>query len=135
VANLGSLVVQLAVDTARFQGDLGRAAAIAESRMRNIRDTAQKTVAQLAAIGTAMGGALALAAKQGIDAADNMRDLSAAAGTTVENMSRLGYAAQKSGADLEVVKKALVKLSKEGAQDSVAALMTLKWLSYSLIQR
>ena len=125
MASLGSLVVQLAVDTARFQGDLGRAAAIAESRMRNIRDTARKTVAQLGAIGMAVGGALLVATKQGIDAADSMRDLAASAGTTVENMSRLGYAAQKSGTDLEVVKKALVKLAKEGAKDSVAALTTL----------
>jgi len=125
MASLGSLVISMAVDTAKFQGDLGRAVTMAEARMRNIKDTATRTVGQLAAIGGAIGTALLVATKAGIDAADSMRDTAAAAGTTVENMSRLGFAAKQSGADLDVVKKALVKLSNEGAKDSVAALIGL----------
>ena len=51
MASLGSLVVSLAVDTARFQGDLGRAAAVAEARMRNIKDTATRALGAVAAAG------------------------------------------------------------------------------------
>lgn len=125
MANLGSLVIQMAVDTAKFQGDLGRAASIAESRMRNIRDTATKSLAAIAAIGGALGGVLVASTKQAIDSADSLRDMAAAAGTSVENMSRLGYAAQQSGARTEDLTKAMAKLAKNGAKDTRAALLGL----------
>lgn len=125
MANLGSLVIQMAVDTAKFQGDLGRAASIAESRMRNIKDTAAKSMAALAAVGGALAGVLVASTKQAIDNADAIRDMAAAAGTTAEDMSRLAYAAEQSGADLETVGKAMAKLAARGAKDSKAALLGL----------
>lgn len=115
----------MAVDTARFQGDLGRAASIAESRMRNIKDTATKSLAAFAAVGGAIGGVLIAATRQAINSADAIRDMAAAAGTTAEDMSRLGYAAEQSGADVETVSKAMSKLAAGGARDSKAALLGL----------
>jgi hypothetical protein len=115
----------MAVDTARFQGDLGKAAYIAEARMRNIRDTARKTALQLSAMGTVLAGALIAATKSGINAADEMKDLAAAAGTTTEEMSRLGYAADQSGSNIESLQKAMAKLAQDGVVDTAEAIKDL----------
>jgi hypothetical protein len=112
MASLGSLVIQMAVDTAKFQGDLGRAATIAETRMRHIKDSVSRTVGQLSAIGLAAGAALTAAMKAGIDRADDMADLAQAVGVTVENLSRLQFVAQESGLSAEELGAGLVKLSK-----------------------
>ncbi len=125
MASLGSLVIRMAVDTARFEGDLGRAAAVAESRMRNIRDTTQRAVAGIAAAGTAAAAAVGVALKAAVDRADDMRDMAAAAGVSVEQLSRLGFAAKQSGVDVEIVGKALAKLSKDGIPNANAELYRL----------
>jgi hypothetical protein len=125
MATLGSLVVSLAVDTARFQGDLGRAATIAESRMRNIKDVSTKALGAITVAATAAGGALVYALKSAIDRADNMRDLAQSAGVTVEQLSRLGFAGRQSGVEIEQIGKALAKLSAAGVPDANAALLDL----------
>lgn len=125
MASLGSLVVSLAVDTARFQGDLGRAAHIAESRMRNIKDTAQRALGAITIMATAAGAALTVALKKSIDNADNLRDLAQAAGVTVEELSRLAYAGKQSGVEIEQISKALARLARDGAPDANAALRAI----------
>lgn len=125
MASLGSLVVQLAVDTARFQGDLGRAAHIAESRMRNIKDTAQRALGAITVMASAAGVALTVALKKSIDNADNLRDLAQAAGVTVEELSRLAYAGKQSGVEIEQISKALARLARDGAPDANAALRAI----------
>lgn len=122
---LGSVVLQLAVDTARFQGDLGRAAAVAESRMRNIKDTATRALGAIAVAATAAGSALVYALKGAIDRADGMRDLAQASGVTVEQLSRLAFAGKQSGVELETIGRALAKLAKDGAPDANQALMQI----------
>lgn len=125
MASLGSLVVSLAVDTARFQGDLGRAAHIAESRMRNIKDTAQRALGAITVMASAAGAALTVALKRSIDNADNLRDLAQAAGVTVEELSRLAYAGKQSGVEIEQISKALARLARDGAPDANAALRAI----------
>ena len=125
MATLGSLVISLAADTARFEGDLGRAAAIAESRMRNIKDSATRALGALTVVASAAGAALVAGLKQATDRADDMRDLAAASGVTVEQLSRLGFAGQQSGVELEKIGKALAKLAKGGATDANAELLRL----------
>lgn len=120
--SLGSLVVSLAADTARFQGDLGRAAQVAESRMRNIKDSATRALGAITIAATAAGTALTIAVKAAIDRADNMRDLAQGAGVTVEAMSRLAYAGKQAGVEVDLVAKALAKLAKDGAADPQQAL-------------
>jgi hypothetical protein len=112
MASLGSLIISMAVDTAKFQGDLGRAATMAESRMRNIKDSVSRTVGQLSAIGLAAGAALTAAMKAGIDRADEMRDTAQAVGVTVENLTRLQFAARQSGVSSEELGTGLVRLAK-----------------------
>jgi hypothetical protein len=125
MATLGSLVVSLAVDTAKFQGDLGRAATIAESRMRNIKDVSTKALGAITIAATAAGAALTVALKGAVDRADNMRDLAQASGVTVEQLSRLAFAGKQSGVEIEQIGKALAKLSQDGATDANAALLKL----------
>lgn len=125
MASLGSLVIRMAVDTARFEGDLGRAAVVAESRMRNIRDTTQRAVAGIAAAGAAAAAAVGVALKAAVDRADDMRDMAAAAGVSVEQLSRLGFAAKQSGVDVEIVGKALAKLANDGIPNANAELYRL----------
>ena len=125
MASLGSLVVSLAVDTARFQGDLGRAAAIAESRMRNIKDTASRALGALTVVASAAGGALVASLKAATDRADDFRDLAAGAGVSVEAFSRLQFAASQSGVETEALGKALAKLSAAGSKNAAADLAAL----------
>jgi len=74
-------------------------------------------------LGSVTGGVLALGAglsaagvaafaKNAIDAADNMRDLSQKTGVSVENLSRFQQAAEKSGTTVEGVGNAMVKLGR-----------------------
>lgn len=123
MASLGQLVVTLAADTARFQGDLGKAAVVAESRMRNIRDTATKALGALTIAATAAGAALVQSFRTATQRADEMTKLASATGTTVESLSRLSYAADLSGVKTEQLRLGLSKLAKTGKGDTVAALL------------
>lgn len=114
--SLGSLVVSLAADTAKFQGDLGRAAAIAERRMRNIKDSASRAFGALTIAATAAGGALVASLGSSLNRADNLLKLSQAAGTTVEALSSLSYAADLSGVSQDELGVGLVKLSKNAVE-------------------
>lgn len=125
MASLGSLVVTLAADTARFQGDLGRAAAIAEARMRNIKDTASRALGALTVAATAAGAGLVVALKQAADRADDMGKLAQASGVAVDQLTRLDYAAKLSGIETETLGKALAKLAGDGAPDAAEALLQL----------
>ncbi len=109
--SLGSLVVSLAVDTARFQGDLGKAAAIAERRMRNIKETAARALGALTLAATAAGGALTAALASALRRADDMRETAAAIGTTTESLSGLVYAAGRAGVSQEELVTAMRKLA------------------------
>lgn len=60
--------------------------------------------------GVTVGG-LATFVKGSIDAADNMRDLAIATGTSVEALARYQLAAKQSGTDLESLSQAMGKLS------------------------
>jgi hypothetical protein len=125
MASLGSLVISLAADTARFQGDLGRAASVAESRMRNIKDTATKALGALTIAATAAGAALVSMVKSSADRADSFTKLAQGAGVTVEQFSRLEYAAKLSGVSAEQLQKALAKLAASGVKDANAELLRL----------
>lgn len=125
MASLGSLVISLAADTAKFQGDLGRAAAIAESRMRNIKDTATRALGALTVVATAAGAALVASFKSATDRADEFGKLAAGVGVTVEQFSRLQYAADLSGLSTEQLQKALAKLAGDGVANANDALIDI----------
>ena len=125
MASLGSLVVSLAADTARFQGDLGRAAQIAERRMKNIKDTAQRALGAVSILATAAGAALTRAFLSSAQSSDQLLKLSQSTGTTVESLSKLQYAAKLSGVETTQLGRALGKLASSGVKDTNKALLEI----------
>src|SRR5262245_51974382 len=113
MATLGSLVVTLAADTARFQGDLGRAATMAERNMKNIKDSASRALGALTVAAAAAGAALAASLRSGIDRADEVNDLSQALGLTTEALTRLQFAAKQGGVDVESLSTGMRKFSDQ----------------------
>lgn len=113
MATAGSIVIDLLMRTGAFETDVGRA----EKRLQQM----QKRAAEAGkAIGTAIAGgavvagtALAALAKNGIDAADRLDELSQRLGVSAEKLSALGYAATLTGGNIDTVAGALPRLSKQ----------------------
>lgn len=112
---MATITVNLQALTGTFETDFKRAAKTAEREMKAIQDAAAQVGTYIAAGLTAAATALTVLTKSSIDAADHMRDLSIKAGISVESMSALGYAAAKSGSDVDALTSGLVKLAKNAA--------------------
>jgi hypothetical protein len=111
MAGLGSLVVDLSADTAKFQSDMGRAAHVADRHMASIKSSINAGVATIAASAAAAGSALILLTRNAINAADDINKMSQKVGMSVENLSRLQYAAELSDVGIEGLAIGLKKLS------------------------
>lgn len=118
---LGSLVVTLGLDAAKFVSGLTKA----EQEAKRWRDTSVKAAQQFGAIaGTAAvaaGVALVAVTKKAIDAADELSKTAQKVGITTEALSGLAYAAELSGVSSETLSTSLSKLNKnisEAAQGS-----------------
>lgn len=106
MAWLSDLLVRLRAETADFQGDMGKAARVAESAMGQIQRAAQ-------ALGVALSaGGFVLAIKNSIDAADHLNDLSLTTKIAVEDLAGLNVAAKQSGSDLDSMADAVNKLAQ-----------------------
>lgn len=108
MASLGSLVVSLALDTARFASDIGKSV----QQMARLTAEAGKIGA---AIGANIGAgitAIGALVNASVDAADRTGELAEMVGVTAEEMSRLGYAAQMSATDQETLAASMTKLAK-----------------------
>ena len=129
-ASLGSLVVSLAMDTARFTGDVGKAA----QQMSRLTAEAGKVGAAIGAnivAGAAVFQAIVVAA---VDAADRTGELAEMLSLTTETMSGLGYAAKMSAIDQETLAASFTKLAKistEAASGNEAASTAFKTLGIS----
>lgn len=108
MSSLGSLVVSLAMDTARFAADVGKAA---QQMTRLSKEAAKIGAAIGASVGTGLVAVGALV-KQSIDAADATSKMAQSLGLATEEMSRLAYAAELSGLSQEQLGASLGKLSK-----------------------
>lgn len=116
LGSLGSLVVSLALDTARFQGDLGRAAAVSEQRMRQIKSTFVNSLSGISGA-FALVGVLGLA-RRSAEAADQMLALAERTGRTVESLSQLEYVAKRGNTTIEALIKGQDQFAKKlGATD------------------
>lgn len=111
MSSLGSLVVSLAMDTARFTSDIGKAGA----QMEKLQKSAAKMGAAAGAAITAAGAALGYMVKQSIDAADAASKMAQSLGLSTEEMTRLQYAAGMSGVENEALSTGLSKLAKTAA--------------------
>lgn len=115
MASLGSLVVSLAMDTARFRGDIGKAA----QQMARLTAEASKIGAAIGAnvgIGLVAIGSLV---KQSIEAADVQSKLAQSLGMTTEEISRLSYVADLAGVSQEELAASVSKLARK-AVDAAA---------------
>jgi hypothetical protein len=112
-AQLGSLVVSLEANMAKFQSDMGRAAQQTERAMGTIQGAADMARNALAALGVGASAAgIAALIKGSIDAADNLRDMSMKTGIAVETLNGLGFAAGQAGGNLESMVASAGKLNK-----------------------
>jgi len=118
---LGSLVVHLAANTAGFSSDLGKAAHLAEQRMKNIADAAEKTGKILSTMFAAGIAAGIYFTRQAIDNADAMQEMAQAAGISTESLSALGYAASLSGISTESLSTSLSRLNRNIAETAAGS--------------
>ena len=135
MANLGSLVVSLEANMAKFQTDMQKSAAVTEQSMAKMALSSEQATAaitrlegQFGKAGNAalsMGKNLLLGAAVGlsfealakkisgvIESMANLKHLSEKTGASVENLSKLGFVAKQSGSDIDSVANAINKLSK-----------------------
>ncbi len=125
MAALGSLVIELAANTARLQSDMGKAVGIAQ------RTAGQLSLAFKGIAGGFLGASLINTAKQAIDLGDNLNKAAIKAGVTGETISELAYAAKQSDIDLNSLSNSLrfmqTNLSKaaSGGKEAQATLAAL----------
>jgi len=112
---IGALRVMLGLETAAFEEGLTRS----QARLRAF-DAKMKTFgAGMAKVGAALsvaGAGLAVAVRQQINAADAMEEMSQKFGVPVEELSRLGYAAEMNGVPIDLLGTSLGQLSKKMAE-------------------
>ncbi len=125
MASLGSLVIELAANTARLQTDMGKAVGIAQRG-------AQAMQASFRFLGGGLVGAgLLNMARQSIELGENLNKAALKAGVSGRAISELAYAAKQSDVDLQSLSSALQKmqvaLSKaaSGSKEQNAALAAL----------
>lgn len=111
--NLGSMILELGANVARFQSDLGKAAHIAQEKADAIKRTFEK-------VGAAIGVGLGVAEFKewiagAIEAQDTALKLSQKIGVSVDAIAGLSSAAQKAGVDQQALQASMVKLSKSAA--------------------
>lgn len=121
-----SLTIDLNARLANIERDMGKAAQIAERESHKIESAFKNTAAAAAGLTAALGVGLSLAgfatmAKQSIDAADNLKDLSARTDASVRDLASLELAAEQSGTEIEAVGKAMNKMSIYIANNAEAA--------------
>lgn len=106
MTDLAKLVVRLEAQTGQYQAQLEKAT----RSLNKFGGASSKILGNIAGI---VGGISFTALIKGsIDAADHMNDLAKQTGITVENFSRLQYAASQNGSDVEALSSGLIKLSK-----------------------
>lgn len=110
MASLGGLTVDLSANIVRFERALTRAERIMQRRTRNMRQVAIRA-------GTAIGAALgsirfAQLTSQIIDSGDQMAKFSRRIGISVEALSNLAFAAQRSGVPLQSLQIALQRQTR-----------------------
>lgn len=129
MADLAKLVVRLEAQSAQLLTELEKANRKIDRFAAQTTKTLQKWSGGLLAAFSAR--ALIQFGAGVLKAQDNLKDMAEKAGVSVENLSRLGYAASQSGTDIEGLETGLAKLSKtavaasEGSKESAAAFKAL----------
>jgi hypothetical protein len=116
--DLGSLVISLSADIARFQEDMGKSAKIANDTAKQISgafDGVNSAITKIGTLMTAVAGGLGF--KHLIDSAADWsikaRDMALTMGTTTEEASIMEVALHSLGISEETAKKAALALAKD----------------------
>ena len=111
MASLGSLVIELAANTAKLSGDLGRAVALAESASGKMSAAANAAAGAFGLIGKAFAGGLIIHEVRSLLEFGERLDLAAKkAGLTGEAMTQLAYVAKQSQIDIDALSLGLKKM-------------------------
>jgi len=118
---MAKIVVDFLARTGAFNTDTDRARKQFERNMKRIEREAQQVGKALGIAFATAATAMAAMTKKAIDAADEIGKLSRSVGVSVETLSTLAYAAERSGLDVDKLGAAMVKLTKnasDAAQDT-----------------
>lgn len=128
MASLGSLVIELAANTARLQGDLGKAVGMAERAAGKFKSV----FGGLAAAGGGLG--LAAIAGQAINLGDELQKGALRAGVSAGEFSKLAAAAKQADVDMGTLSRGLKEMQKtisEAASGSKSATDSLDAIGLS----
>ena len=117
MSNLGTMVVEVAANVARFQSDMGKIAQIAENRAKQVDNALGVVGNSLKALGAGLVIGLSVEKIRGqidsaIAAAAGMQQLAERTGGTVEKLSGLASIAKLSGTSTDELASGLQKLAK-----------------------
>lgn len=128
---LGSVVVNLAVDLARFRSDMGQAAAVSNTRLREIERSVAQTTRQISSVGRSIRNAFATigvgvslvaiknAAMAAIEYGDQIAKAAEKTGIAADAFSELAFAAKMQDIELSSLstglKKFQVSISEAGS--------------------
>lgn len=121
MATAGSIVVDLLMRTGAFETDTARAEKLMKQRMKAIEESVNGAAKSFLGIDSAVAKFTAAAsligisafAKQVIDSADQLDQLSERTGVAVETLNGLSYATRMSGGDIGELEKGLQSLNKK----------------------
>ena len=128
MASLGALVIELAANTARLQGDLGKAVGMAERAAGQFK----RVFGGLAAAGGGLG--LAAIAGQAISLGDELQKGALRAGVSAGEFSKLAAAAKQADVDMGTLSRGLKEMQKtisEAASGSKSATDSLDAIGLS----
>ena len=137
--SLGSLVVEVAANVARFQSDMGRIAYIAQQNANSIQRAFDVVGNSLKALGVGLSVGVAIDTvktkiEQALQSAADLEDLAQRTGGTIEGLSRLSSISQISGTSTDTLATGLQRLAKnmvEAEQGSTAAATAFNALGIS----
>ncbi|HTF64542.1 MAG TPA: phage tail tape measure C-terminal domain-containing protein [Edaphobacter sp.] len=108
---VGTLVIDLAANTASFSTEMGKASNLAAKSANDIKRSLEKIALAGAAMAAALVTGTAGVIRSALDQVDALGKAAQAAGTTAETLSTLQYAAKLSNVESEQLTKGLEKLS------------------------
>lgn len=115
----GTLIVDIAANTARLAKDMAEAKGVVQSSMKSIEASVNIAKTALGALGVGLGVSyFAGLVKGAIDAADHLNDLSKTTAISVEQLAGLKMAAKQSGGDLDGLAQSISKLSVNMGKDA-----------------
>jgi hypothetical protein len=123
-SNLGSMVLELSANVARFQSDMGKAAYISQQAAEKMQKTMQGAIDGMSSSLKNLAGSLVAAfsvdrlvefGKQAIDVADEVGKMAQKIGISVEALSALQLQAKLSNTSNEELQVGLSKLAKSAA--------------------